>query len=341
MLFFTNDYGEGMHPLVLKALISTNMEQLPGYGADRYCQEAAEKIKAAAKCPRGEVFFLTGGTQTNQIVIDTLLQPYEAVIAADTGHVSVHEAGAIEYSGHKVITLPGRNGKLKASDVAGYLRSFTADANSEHMPQPGMVYISYPTEYGTIYTRAELEALSYTCNAYGIKLFVDGARLGYGLMCDASDMELSDIAAMSDVFYIGGTKAGAICGEAVVFPRGGVPKHFITSVKQHGGLLAKGRLLGVQFAALFTDNLYFQLCRHGVEMASQIREDLCEKGYRLYGDSPTNQIFVVWPDSALPELSKVVAYSYWEKFDKATSVIRLATSWATTQKAVDKLKKIL
>ena len=341
MLFFTNDYGEGMHPLVLKALISTNMEQLPGYGADRYCQEAAEKIKAAAKCPRGEVFFLTGGTQTNQIVIDTLLQPYEAVIAADTGHVSVHEAGAIEYSGHKVITLPGRNGKLKASDVAGYLRSFAADANSEHMPQPGMVYISYHTEYGTIYTRAELEALSYTCNAYGIKLFVDGARLGYGLMCDASDMELSDIAAMSDVFYIGGTKAGAICGEAVVFPRGGVPKHFITSVKQHGGLLAKGRLLGVQFAALFTDNLYFQLCRHGVEMASQIREDLCEKGYRLYGDSPTNQIFVVWPDSALPELSKVVAYSYWEKFDKANSVIRLATSWATTQKAVDKLKKIL
>ena len=341
MLFFTNDYGEGMHPLVLKALISTNMEQLPGYGADRYCQEAAEKIKAAAKCPQGEVFFLTGGTQTNQIVIDTLLQPYEAVIAADTGHVSVHEAGAIEYSGHKVITLPGRNGKLKASDVAGYLRSFGADANSEHMPQPGMVYISHPTEYGTIYTRAELEALSYTCNAYGLKLFVDDARLGYGLMCDASDMELSDIAAMSDVFYIGGTKAGAICGEAVVFPRGGLPKHFITSVKQHGGLLAKGRLLGVQFAALFTDNLYFQLCRHGVEMASQIREDLCEKGYRLYGDSPTNQIFVVWPDSALPELSKVVAYSYWERFDKANSVIRLATSWATTQKAVDKLKKIL
>ncbi len=330
-----------MHPLVLKALTSTNMESLPGYGTDKYCQEAAEKIKAAAGCPRGEVFFLTGGTQTNQIVIDTLLQPYEAVIAADTGHVSLHEAGAIEYSGHKVITLPGRNGKLKASDVAGYLRGFAADANNEHMTQPGMVYISYPTEYGTIYTRSELEALSYTCHAYGLKLFVDGARLGYGLMSDASDMELSDIAAMADVFYIGGTKAGAICGEAVVFPRGGMPKHFLTSVKQHGALLAKGRLLGVQFAALFTDNLYFQLCRHAVEMATQIREDLCAKGYRLYVDSPTNQIFVVWPDSALPELSKVVAYSYWEKFDKANTVIRLATSWATTQKAVDKLKKIL
>ena len=341
MLFFTNDYGEGMHPMVLKALTATNMEQLPGYGTDMYCREAADKIRAAAKCPKGEVYFLAGGTQTNQIVIDTMLQPYEAVIAADTGHISVHEAGAIEYSGHKVITLPGHEGKLKTADLARYLREFGADASSDHMPQPGLVYISQPTEYGTVYTRAELEALRYTCNAYGIRLFVDGARLGYGLMCDEADMDLADVARLADAFYIGGTKAGAICGEAVVFPQGNSPKHFLTSVKQHGGLLAKGRLLGVQFSALFTDNLYFQICRHAVEMAAQIKEDLLDKGYRLYVDSPTNQIFVVWPDSALGELARVVSYSYWEKYDKKNTVIRLATSWATTQKAADQLKKIL
>ncbi len=341
MLFFTNDYGEGMHPRVLKAIASTNMEQLPGYGADKYCQQAAEKILEAAGCPDGEVYFLTGGTQTNQIIIDTVLQPYEGVIAAETAHISVHEAGAIEYAGHKVFTLPQHEGKLKAVDLAHFIRDFTEDANNEHMPQPGMVYISHPTEYGTLYTKAELEAIRYTCRAYDLQLFIDGARLGYGLMSNASDMDLADIAALSDVFYIGGTKAGAVCGEAVVFTHKNTPRHFITSVKQHGALLAKGRLLGVQFDALFTDNLYFQICRHAVEMADEIRKDLVKKGYRLYVDSPTNQIFVIWDNRELPELAAKVAYGFWEKYDKEHTVIRFATSWATEPKAVEELKKIL
>ena len=341
MLFFTNDYGEGMHPELLKALSQTNMEQLPGYGTDKYCQQAAEKIKQAAKCPEGQVFFLNGGTQTNQIIIDTMLQPYEGVIAAETGHISVHEAGAIEFTGHKVLTLPQYNGKLKAADLKNYIMNFKSDGNNEHMVQPAMVYISQPTEYGTLYTLSELEDIAYTCKAFDLKLFIDGARLGYGLVSDASDMDLADVAKHCDVFYIGGTKAGAICGEAVVFTHGNAPKHFITSVKQHGALLAKGRLLGVQFDALFTNNLYFQICRHGIEMAYDIKQALIDKGYSFYVEAPTNQIFLIWPDSGLKALGEKVAYSFWEKYDKENTVIRLATSWATTPKAVEVLKAVL
>ena len=341
MLFFVNDYGEGMHPELLKALGRTNMEQLPGYGTDKYCQQAAEKIKEAARCPEGQVFFLTGGTQTNQIIIDTMLQPYEGVVAAETGHISVHEAGAIEYTGHKVLALPDYDGKLKARDLAEYMRTFTADGNREHMVQPGMVYISHPTEYGTLYTKTELEAIKFTCESYGLKLFIDGARLGYGLVSDASDMDFGDIASLCDVFYIGGTKAGAICGEAVVFTHGNVPSCFVTAIKQHGALLAKGRLLGVQFDALFTDNLYFQICRHGVEMADEIKRTLAEKEYRFYVEPTTNQIFLIMENQALEELGKNVAYSFWEKYDAKHTVIRLATSWATTPKAVEELKKLL
>lgn len=341
MLFFTNDYGEGMHPELLKALSKTNMEQLPGYGTDKYCLQAAAKIKQAAKCPQGEVFFLNGGTQTNQIIIDTMLQPYEGVIAAETGHISVHEAGAIEFTGHKVLTLPSHNGKLKAAELKNYMRGFRADANREHMVQPAMVYISQPTEYGTLYTYSELEAIYFTCQAFDLQLFIDGARLGYGLVSDASDMDLADVAEHCDVFYIGGTKAGAICGEAVVFTHANAPRHFVSSVKQHGALLAKGRLLGVQFDALFTDNLYFQICRHGIEMADEIKRDLLEKGYKFYMESPTNQIFLIWPDSALEALGEKVAYSFWEKYDASHTVIRLAASWATTPQAVEELKQIL
>lgn len=342
MLFFTNDYGEGMHPELLKALADTNMEQLPGYGSDVYCQRAAEKIKAACHCPEGEVYFLTGGTQTNQVIIDTMLHPYEGVIAAATGHISIHEAGAIEYAGHKVFTLPQQEGKLEAARVASFAYDFVHDANNEHMPQPAMVYISYPTEYGTLYTREELEALSAACHEYGLKLFIDGARLGYGLMSKAAeDMTMADIAALADVFYIGGTKVGAICGEAVVFPRGNAPKHFVTSVKQHGALLAKGRLLGVQFDALFTDNLYLRIAAHAIEMAELITTALTEKGYRFYIKPATNQIFVVWPNDSLAALGEKVAYSYWEPFDEEHTVIRFATSWATTRESVEALKQIL
>lgn len=341
MLFFVNDYGEGMHPQVLEALTRTNMEQLPGYGTDIHCQEATEKIKTATHCPQAEVFFLVGGTQTNQVIIDTVLKPYEAVVASETGHVSLHEAGAIEYSGHKVYMLPQASGKLQAASVDEFLSDFAADANCEHMPQPGMVYISQPTEYGTLYSKAELEAIKAACEKHGVKLFIDGARLGYGLMSEAADMTLADVAALCDVFYIGGTKVGAICGEAVVFPQGNPPQHFITSVKQHGALLAKGRLLGVQFAALFTDDLYFKISRHAIEMAQQIKDELRRKGYQFYLDSPTNQIFIVMENEQLTKFGEQVAYGFWEKYDEHHTVIRLATSWATTQAAVDELKKII
>jgi threonine aldolase len=341
MLFFMNDYGEGMHPEVLAALTRTNMEQLPGYGTDMYCARAAEKIKAAAGCPAGDVFFISGGTQTNQLVIDAMLALYEGVVAAETGHVNVHESGAIEHGGHKVLTLPSHNGKIQAEDLDRYMRIFSRDANKDQMVQPGMVYISYPTEYGTLYSKPELEAIRAVCTRYELKLFIDGARLGYGLACDEADMTLADIASLCDVFYIGGTKVGAICGEAVVFPRGNTPKHFTTTIKQHGAMLAKGRLLGVQFDALFTDNLYFRIARNAIDRAAEIKRDLADKGYRFYLDSPTNQIFVIWPNADLETLGKKVAYGFWETYDDEHTVIRFATSWATAKESVEALKALL
>ena len=341
MLFFTNDYGEGAHPKILEALAKTNMEQLSGYGTDKYCEAAKKKIADFCHCPEAQVHFLTGGTQTNQIVIDTVITKYEGVIAATTGHVSLHEAGAIEFSGHKVITLPEHNGKLSPQDVKQYLQDFYADANHEHMAQPGMVYISHPTEYGTLYSNQELSDLHDVCQEYHIPLFLDGARLGYGLMSEGSDVTAADIAELTDVFYIGGTKVGALCGEAVVFTKNNTPKAFITSVKQHGALLAKGRLLGVQFDTLFTDDLYLKISENAIKMAAQIKKALKDKGYQFYIDSPTNQIFVVWENSKLPELEKHVAYGFWEKYDDTHTVIRFATSWATTQEAADGLIALL
>ena len=246
MLSFVNDYSEGAHPKILERLNETNFEQLAGYGSDRYCEQAKEKICAAIGCPEAEIFFLVGGTQTNQVVLDSLLRSYDGVIAAESGHVNVHEAGAIEHGGHKVLALGHRDGKLSAETVREYVETFYADGNYTHMVFPGAVYISHPTEYGTLYTKAELAALHEVCAAHHIPLFLDGARLGYGLAATGTDVTLRDIAALTDVFYIGGTKVGALCGEAVVFPHGGMPAHFLTVVKQHGALLAKGRLLGIQ-----------------------------------------------------------------------------------------------
>ena len=340
MLYFSCDYAEGCHPKVLEALTVTNMESTPGYGEDEYCNRAKEKIRQYINCPNADIYFLVGGTQTNQTVIDSMLSNYDGVVAAATGHVAVHEAGAIEYSGHKVITVPGHDGKMAPSELKQMLVDHYADESVEHMVNPGMVYISYPTEYGTLYSKQELEDISSICKEYEIPLFIDGARLAYGLAA-ATDLTMQDIATLSDVFYIGGTKVGALFGEAVVFTKGNTPKHMITQIKQHGALLAKGRLLGVQFDALFTDDLYMEMGRHALECASSIRKELIKKGYQLYVPNPTNQIFVVMDNDKLKAFGKEVSYGFWEKYDDTHTVIRIATSWATQNDAVEELKKIL
>lgn len=341
MLCFENDYSEGAHPEILEHLIETNMEQLSGYGTDIYCQKAKEKIRNACGIPDAEVFLLTGGTQTNQIIIDTVLAPYEGVIAARTGHVSTHEAGAIEFTGHKVLELPEKEGKIQATDLKDLLETFYGDGNHEHMVFPGMVYISHPTEYGTLYSKKELEELSIVCHEYDAPLYLDGARLGYGLVSEENDVTLADIASLCDAFYIGGTKVGALCGEAVVFPKNNAPKHFMTTVKQHGALLAKGRVLGVQFDTLFTDNLYFEISKNAIKTADTLKQALKEKGYTFYIDSPTNQIFLVLEDERLKELEQKVAVSFWEKADDNHTIIRLATSWATKEEEIKALIEIL
>ena len=340
MLYFSCDYAEGCHPKVLEALSDTNMVSTPGYGEDKFCEAAKAKIKEYIQCPEADIYFLVGGTQTNQVVIDSMLSNYDGVIAAETGHVATHEAGAIEYSGHKVITLPQHEGKIDPTELKDYLQVFYADDNQEHMVNPGMVYISYPTEYGTLYTKAELEAISAICNEYKIPLFIDGARLAYGLAA-ACDMTMADIARLSDVFYIGGTKVGALFGEAVVFTKGNTPKHMITQIKQHGALLAKGRLLGVQFDALFTDDLYMKMGKNAVDMAHNIKEELRSKNYQLYMENPTNQIFVIMENKKLEAFGREVSYGFWEKYDDDHTVIRIATSWATTEASVNELRKIL
>lgn len=341
MLSFVNDYSEGAHPRLLERLTETNFEQLAGYGSDSYCERAKEKIRAAIGCPEAEIFFLVGGTQTNQVVLDALLRPYDGVIAAASGHVNVHEAGAIEHGGHKVLALAHTEGKLSAGTVREYLQTFYADGNYTHMVFPGAVYLSHPTEYGTLYTKAELTALHEVCAEYHIPLFLDGARLGYGLAADDTDVTLRDVAALTDVFYIGGTKVGALCGEAVVFPHGGMPANFLTIVKQHGALLAKGRLLGVQFDALFTNELYLEISRNAIETADRIRRALVEKGYRLFCPNPTNQIFLVLENEQRERLEEHVALGFMEKFDDTHTVMRICTSWATRREDVDALIALL
>lgn len=341
MLSFESDYMEGAHEKILQRLIETNMEKLSGYGVDVYCESAKSKIKEACQCQEANVEFLVGGTQTNAIVIDTLLAPYEGVVAAETGHVSVHEAGAIEATKHKVLTLPEQNGKISAQDLKGFLAGFWQDGNHEHMVFPGMVYISHPTEFGTLYTAQELKELSAICKEYSIPLFLDGARLGYGLVAKGIDVTLPIIAEYCDVFYIGGTKVGAFCGEAIVFTKHNTPKHFTTLVKQHGALLAKGRLLGIQFDTLFTDNLYFTISAHAIEMAELLKTILKEKNYRFYLESNTNQQFIILENKKLEQLREKIGFSFWDKYDEEHTVVRLATSWATKQEDVEKLENIL
>lgn len=340
-IYFDSDYIAGAHPKVLARLVETNLEPLAGYGGDPYCNRAAEKIKAACECPDAEVYFLAGGTQTNQVVISAMMENYAGVVAAKTGHVSVHEAGAIEYTGHKVLELASKDGKIEAEELRRFLEDFYADGNHEHMVYPGMVYLSYPTEYGTLYSKQELTEISKLCRSYEIPLFIDGARLGYGLASKEADLTLPEIAALCDVFYIGGTKVGALCGEAVVFTKRNAPKHFITQVKQHGALLAKGRLLGVQFDALFTDGLYLEISRHAINMAEQLKQIFREKRYEFFLESPTNQQFLILENEKMEELSQHVGFSFWEKYDENHTVVRFATSWSTWEEDLEMLREYL
>ena len=341
MVSFENDYNTGCHPELLRRLVETNLEPLTGYENDPYCLRAADKIRAACECPDAQVFILVGGTQTNQTVISTVLQPYEGVIAGVTGHVSVHEAGAIEYSGHKVLQIPAKDGKISAENVRKFTEGFYGDANHEHMVFPGMVYISYPTELGTLYSKEELRSLYAVCREYGMVLYIDGARLGYGLASRQCDLTLPELAKLCDVFYIGGTKVGALCGEAVVFTHGNAPRHFITQVKQRGAMLAKGRLLGIQFDALFTDDLYMRIGRHAIEKAEKLKSILHEKNCRIWFESPTNQQYIIIENSKMQELAEHIAFSFWELYDADHTVIRFVTNWATTDEDLETLRKYL
>ena len=341
MQYFNSDYLEGAHPKILQRLLETNMEKTEGYGTDEYCESARQKIRAVCKCPEAEIYFLSGGTQTNATVIDALLHSYEGVIAVKSGHISIHEAGAIEAGGHKVLEVECDNGKLSAKIVEMHLKNFEEDGNHEHMVAPGMVYISQPTEYGTLYTKEELKEISAVCRKHKVFLYLDGARLGYGLMAKDSDVTLEDIAQYCDVFYIGGTKVGALFGEAVVFTPTVKIKHFFTIIKQHGALLAKGRLLGIQFDTLFTDNLYFDISKHAINMAMKIKEGFMQKGYQFYLDSSTNQQFIILQNEKMEALSKDVSFSFWEKLNDNYTVVRFATSWATKEDDVDALIQLL
>lgn len=337
MIQFQCDYAEGAHEKVLQKLVETNLEQTVGYGMDPYCEAAREKIRELCQIPEADVHFLVGGTQTNTTVIAAALRPYEGVIAADSGHINVHETGAIEACGHKVLALPSEDGKITAEQVETYYKLHINDDSSEHMVKPGMVYISQPTELGTLYTKAELEALYTVCKKNELFLFVDGARLGYGLMAADCDMKLPELAANCDVFYIGGTKVGALFGEAVVIKHPALKKDFRYMIKQKGGMLAKGRLLGIQFLALLEDNLYFEISAHADRLAEKLREAIRAAGFPFLVESHTNQVFTILPDEALEKLGREYCFSYQQRMDDTHSAVRFCTSWATTEEQVARL----
>ena len=330
-LSFSSDYMEGAHPSILKRLLETNLEKSEGYGFDKYSEAAREKIRDACRAPEADIYFLAGGTQTNATVIGSVLRPWQGVIAAKTGHISVHEAGAIEYGGHKVLELDQTDGKLNAREIARFIDTFFQDENRDHMVTPGMVYLSQPTEYGTLYSLEELEEISRVCRGAGVFLYVDGARLAYALACGSNDVLLPDLARLCDAFYIGGTKCGALFGEAVVFPKHDAVPHFFTMVKQHGALLAKGRIAGIQFDTLFTDGLYDEIGRNAVKAADRIRKELEKKGYELPVHTPTNQIFIILDKARAAQLSEKVEMSFWENCDEDHVIMRIATSWATSE----------
>lgn len=337
MIYFNCDYTEGAHPRILEKLAETNMEQTIGYGMDEHCRHAAELIRSVCNANDADVHFLVGGTQTNVTVIDAALKPYQGVICASSGHINVHETGAVEACGHKCITIPSADGKIYEEEIRELLANHYANGGDVHMAQPKMVYISNPTEWGTIYSKEELKSIYALCKEYGVYLFMDGARLGYGLMCKENDLTLEDIAEYTDVFYIGGTKAGALFGEAVVITNNDLKPDFRYNIKQHGGMLAKGRLLGIQFETLFTDNLYFEIAKHAMDMAEKIHDKLEELGAEFTVDSPTNQLFAALPNTVVEKLSETYVFEPMGKKDENNSIVRICTSWATKEENVDAL----
>lgn len=337
MIRFESDYLEGALPQIMYRLMSTNFEQTAGYGCDPYCESARELIKKECAAPDADIHFLVGGTQTNMTVIAAALRPHQGVLAAETAHIEAHETGAIEATGHKVITLDSTDGKINAKQVEDYVLRHRADESFEHIVQPAMVYISQPTETGTVYTLSELEELSAVCRRLGILLYVDGARLACALACEGTP-KLPDLARLCDVFYIGGTKHGALFGEAVVILNDALKKDFRYIIKQHGGMLAKGRLLGLQFDELFSDGSYYEIGRNEVRLAQKIADAFKKKGIELYYDSPTNQIFPVLSDEQIMKLSETYSFSVQGKTPGGT-VTRFCTSWATTDAVADKLIK--
>ena len=339
MIYFDSDYMAGAHPKVLERLCETNLEQTTGYGTDAYTSKAAELIREACGTPDARVHFLVGGTQTNATVIDGILARHEGVLSAESGHINVHESGAIEATGHKVLTLPSYQGKVSASDVRKFIKDFYSDETYEHMVAPGMLYISFPTEYGTVYSLEELKDISAACHEADIPLFIDGARLGFGLA--ASDVTLKDIARLADVFYIGGTKVGALFGEAVVITNPNLLKHFTPLVKQHGALLAKGRLLGLQFEALFTDGLYFKIGEDAVRKALRLREIFEENGFPAAMDSPTNQQFFILPNSVIDRLKENASFELWGPRGETETTVRFVTGWSTTDEDIETLKCLI
>lgn len=336
MLHFDSDYMEGAHPEVMRRLVQTNLIQSSGYGTDEYTRRARRKIAEACGKPDADVWFLVGGTQTNATVIDGLLRRHEGVLAAESAHIAVHEAGAIEASGHKVLTLPSHSGKVDVDEVKQFIDDFYGDETYEHMVAPGVLYITYPTEFGTLYSLEELEALSEVCHKYHIRIYLDGARLGYGLAA-REDVTLKDIARLCDVFYIGGTKVGALFGEAVVVSNPDMLPHFFPLIKQHGALFAKGRILGIQFDTLFTDGLYLKIARHAIDMALKLKAGFVEKGYELYLDSPTNQQFFCLPNEVIDRLKQTASFELWGTRGATRSVVRFVTDWATREEDVDRL----
>lgn len=340
-LSFASDYLEGTHPRILQALIDTNMEKTRGYGTDEYTAEAGDLIRAACGTPEADVRFFIGGTQANATVIDAILRPYQGVLCADTAHINGHEAGAVEHGGHKILTLPNREGKITAEQIDAAVRQYLADENREHIIMPGMVYITHPTEYGTLYSLGELTAISEVCRRYGMPLYLDGARLAYALACEENRITLSDLGRLCDVFYIGGSKCGCLFGEAVVVPDPKLITHFFPIIKQHGAHLEKSRLLGLQFRTLFADGLYAQIGRSAVVYADRIKRAFLDRGYRIFLDSPTNQVFPVLTEEQQEKLFRDVEFSFWEKLEDGSAVFRVATSWATREEDVDRLIGLL
>lgn len=341
MIHFESDYLEGCHPSILKRLEETNFEQTIGYGQDPICDKAKETVRKVCCAPEADVHFLVGGTQTNVTVIASILKPYQGVICAGSGHINVHETGAVEHSTHKVLPLESGDGKITAAQIDEFVSGHYADESAEHTVQPGMVYISFPTELGTIYSKKELQEISSVCNKWNIPLFIDGARLGYGLESSSSDVTICDIAKVADVFYIGGTKQGALFGEAVVICNDSLKKDFRYNIKQNGGMLAKGRLLGIQFDTLLSGGLYFELAREADAKADTLKAAFKKKGYKFLIDSPTNQIFPILPFSVQKKLSEEFGFEQWKKIDSNSSAVRFCTSWATPDSSIEALVKAI